>query len=168
MSCLSLFRGQGNMRSPPSPRQGLRVLGLPSVAFHLEGFVRAGRSGLRGEAGLSLAGLVPLPQAAAALAKAGVVQASEHPFTPGQTWAGEPRREKYSTERHLNADTNHTKIITYVNEKYAHTHGEEKKKKAQTKINREKTPQLKEKVSQCLSSWLVNRGGLQPLRLCLP
>lgn len=82
------------MRSPPSPRQGLSVLGLPSVAFHLEGFVRAGRRGLRGEAGLSLAGLVPLPQAAAALAKAGEVQGSEHPLTPGQTWGGEPRREK--------------------------------------------------------------------------
>ena len=49
------------------------------------GFVRVGRRGLRGEAGVSLAGLVPLPQAVAAVAKAGEVQASEHPLTPGQT-----------------------------------------------------------------------------------
>lgn len=35
-------------------------------------------------------------------------------------------------------------------------------------INRGKNPQLKQKTSQCVSSWLDNQEELQPLRLCLP
>lgn len=83
MSCLVL-RPRKHGLSPKSQKGTERTRFAP-CRLAPAGFVGAGRRGLRGEAGVSLAGLVPLPQAAAAVAKAGKVQASEHPLTPGQT-----------------------------------------------------------------------------------